>query len=218
MSGSALGAIVSSDPLWNINGLKEEEEDEEPELPQLYFHYVGETKVKSEVKQGEIREEDKYRVMDDKENHKSHERNTSTTSALGIGRPRGVARTYSDVSDTHTPPQVSGFSTHSSASSARIGSLTDASTVSHSSMEPTPPSAYGSGREHISRTSLSSIGSGGGSGSGGSGSGSGDRPLGRTYGGSSSRTFQRHVSAPLGRNWPAREDKSRETVDVSPCE
>ena len=73
-------------------------------------------------------------------------------------------------------------------------------------MEPTPPSVYG----HNGRSSLSSNGSGGGSGSGGSG----DRPLGRTYGGSSARTFSRHVSAPLARHWPTREEKSRDAEEV----
>ena len=205
---SALSGIVSSDPMWNINGVREDEEDEEPELPQLYFHYAGNPNLKPEVKQDtEIKHDDRRqsREKDDKANE-HHEKLPS--AGIGLGRPRGLHRTYSDASDTHTPPHVtgSGFSTHSSASSARIGSLTDASTVSHSSMEPTPPSVYG----HLGRSSLSSNGSGGGSVSGGSG----DRPLGRTYGGSSARTFSRHVSAPLARHWPTREDKSRDTEEV----
>jgi serine/threonine-protein kinase TTK/MPS1 len=135
---------------------------------------------------------------------------------LGIGKPRAFSRSYHDAPEAQTPPQGgsgSAFSTRSSASSARVASLTDASTVSQSSMEPTPPSAYGHGHGYLARSSLSSNDSGGGSGSGGSG----ERPL-RTYGGgSSSRTFQRHVSAPLGRHWPAREDKSRDTEEVSSC-
>jgi hypothetical protein len=205
---SALSGIVSSDPMWNINGIREDEEDEEPELPQLYFHYAGDPNLKPDVKQEtEIKHDDRRqsREKDDKENN--HHKEVSSAS-IGLGRPRGLQRTYSDASDTHTPPHVSGsgFSTHSSASSARIGSLTDASTVSHSSMEPTPPSVYG----HLGRSSLSSNGSGGGSG----GSGSGDRPLGRTYGGSSAGTFSRHVSAPLARHWPTREEKSRDTEEV----
>jgi hypothetical protein len=217
MSGSALSGIVSSDPLWNINGIREDEEDEEPELPQLYFHYAGESGTKKDdqvtVKQELEDKQDRRqsREREDKENNK-HERIPS--AGIGMGRPRGLPRSFSNASDTQTPPQVSsGFSTHSSASSARIGSLTDASTVSQSSMEPTPPSAYGG---HMSRSSLSSNASGSGSGSGSGGSG--DRPLGRTYGGSSARTFSRHVSAPLGRNWPAREDKSRDkdTEEVCP--
>jgi len=204
---SALSGIVSSDPMWNINGIREDEEDEEPELPQLYFHYAGDSQVKPEA---EIKQDDRRysREKDDKENS-YHEKLPS--SSIGLGRPKVLHRTYSDASDTQTPTHVSGsgFSTHSSASSARIGSLTDASTVSHSSMEPTPPSVYG----HLGRSSLSSSGSGEG-GSGGSGSGSGDRPLGRTYGGSSARTFSRHVSAPLARHWPTREEKSRDTEEV----
>jgi hypothetical protein len=204
---SALSGIVSSDSMWNINGIREDEEDEEPELPQLYFHYAGDTKVEPEVKQevGTKQDDRRHsREKDDKENNNNHEKVQS--AGIGLGRPRGLQRTYSDASDTQTPPHVSGsgFSTHSSASSARIGSLTDASTVSHSSMEPTPPSVYG----HLGRSSLSSNGSGSGSG------GSGDRPLGRTYGGGSARTFSRHVSAPLARHWPTREEKSRDSEEV----
>lgn len=210
---SALSGIVSSDPLWNINGIKEDEEDEEPELPQLYFHYAGDNTKEQNQKEGPskqevgIKQEDRLNSRERDDGGNDNNRHGKTPS-MGLGRPRALQRTYSDASDQTPPPISSGFSTHSSASSARIGSLTDASTVSHSSMEPTPPSVYGT----AGRSSLSSNGSASGSG------GSGDRPLGRTYGGSSARTFSRHVSAPLSRHWPGREEKekSRDTEEVSP--
>jgi serine/threonine-protein kinase TTK/MPS1 len=105
----------------------------------------------------------------------------------------------------NTPPQYGHRqpgSAQSSGSSARVVSLTDASTASASSMVPTPPYAA----SHLSRASLSSHHSGG------SGSGnSGDRPLGRTY---SSRPFQRHVSAPIDRNRLSGEN-SKDNDDVS---
>jgi len=235
---SALGSIISSDPMWMNADVDELDDEEEPELPQLHFQYQGDLKPKVEdidkadikpnvdlyrhVKKesmeyvsrnnSEVKEEGdrrQSREKDEKENNRYN--HGGSTTALGIGKPRAFSRSYHDSSETHTPPQGgsgSGFSARSSASSARVASLTDASTASQSSMEPTPPSAYGHG--YLARSSLSSNGSGGSG-----GSGSGDRPA-RTYGGSSSsRTFQRHVSAPLGRHWPAREDKSRDTEEVS---
>ncbi len=107
--------------------------------------------------------------------------------------------------DKHTTPPVNNTtpisqtrSGPSSASSAQILSLTDASTASASSLIPTPPA------EGISlggRSSSSHVS--GGSKSGDLGS------LGRSYG---TRTFQRVVSAPLARSrveeTPYRRDSS----------
>jgi hypothetical protein len=132
------------------------------------------------------------------------------STLVSLGHPSRAPRSSSSnsISDrSHlTPPQhglsksISTGSAHSSASSARLESLTDASTVSGSSV-PTPPYAG----SHHSRTSLSSHGSGG------SGSGeSGGRPGPRTY---SSRPFQRHVSAPLARDRLIPEE-SKDTADV----
>lgn len=80
-----------------------------------------------------------------------------------------------------TPPPLT-HSAHSSASSARALSLTDASTASASSLAPTPPDNV--------RSSLS-----------GSTSGSTDRP--KVYG---ARRFQRVVSAPVSRPAEAEPD------------
>jgi hypothetical protein len=211
-SASALASLVSADPLWGDEMI--EDDDIELEVPDFHFDYDWDAEEKKKAS---------LELGGGDAKAKATESGKGGVSSIALGRPSGPPRTYSGLSDhrpgngqssdTHTPPQGygSGFSNHSSTSSARVASLTDASTTSASSMVPTPPSAL----RHLSRASLSSHGSGNGSGSGSGGSG--DRPLGKTYGGSSSRTFQRHVSAPLNRNWPAKErnDLPGETEEVS---
>jgi hypothetical protein len=218
---SALSSIASADKMWS-DGFDDDEEDEEDEL-ELHFHYQHEkdTGVKpEEISDSGRKRQSQEKEGDDKDKENQALPSTSTSRGkglsssvlgLGMGRPNRLPRSYSDMSDSQTPPPSgsgSTFSNQSSASSARVGSMTDASTVSGSSMVPTPPG-------HGARTSLSSNGSGGGGSGGGSG-GSGDRPLGRTYGGSTARTFSRHVSAPLSRQWPREErERSRDSGDVS---
>lgn len=211
ISGSALSAIVSMDPIWKGQGGDGEEDDDEP-LVMPDFHYdwlkeeekqAGRTKSTADVNT------DFGPHITDSSSQKGST-TSRTTSLHSLGRPTGPPRSYSNSSVAehsahNTPPQYGHRlpgSAQSSSSSARVASLTDASTASGSSMVPTPPYAP----SHLSRSSLSSHGSGG-SGSGGSG----DRPLGRTY---SSRPFQRHVSAPIDRSRLSGET-SKDNEDVS---
>jgi hypothetical protein len=207
---SALSSVVSSDPMWE-DEILEDDMDDDPPPPDFHFEW----KSDEEKNEKETPNRPTMTSQVDRRGEQGHIK-AGRTSNIALGRPNGPPRTHSAMSnhgsDAQTPPQGygngsgSGFSARSSTSSVRVASLTDASTVSASSMVPTPPSALG----HLSRASMSSHGSG----SGGSG-GSGDRPLGRTYGGNSSRTFQRHVSAPLHKNWPSREDTTDAIEEVS---
>lgn len=221
------------DALWTGAGEREDDDDDDDEpleVPNFHYDWLSEEdkqRIKNEIPISGVSStaiENQHR----RENPSGRASTSTTTSnsstltavpvarttLVSLGKPSRAPRSSSSnsISDpSHlTPPQhglsksvTTTGSSHSSASSARVASLTDASTVSGSSV-PTPPfssSAY-------SRSSLSSHGSGG-SGSGESGGG----PVPRTY---SSRPFQRHVSAPLARDRFMPADNSiKETADVS---
>lgn len=230
IASSALLNVAGMQALWTA-GQDEDDEDDEPlEVPKFHFDWLSEedkqrvrndTSVSISSKDGQDRREGSTSSTSGRESGSSSNSTTLTavpiprSTLVSLGKPSRAPRSSSSnsISDpSHlTPPQhgyglskstSTGGSVQSSASSARVASLTDASTASGSSV-PTPPYAG----SHHSRTSLSSYGSGG-SGSGESGGG---RPAPRTY---SSRPFQRHVSAPLARDRLVPED-TKDSADVS---
>lgn len=205
MSGSALGALVSTDALWRGGDtVDEEDEDDDVQVPDFHYRWISEEE-KEKLKAKADRSKSPNTAAPPPPPQQS---TTSSRSMLSsLGRPTGSARSYShsSVNEHHTPPHQYGRpaqtgSAQSSSSSKRVASLTDASTASASSMVPTPPYAA----SHHSRTSLSSQGSGSG------GVNSGDRPAARTY---SSRPFQRHVSAPVARREPPDRESQSHSKD-----
>lgn len=164
-------AVRQPDLASTFDDLKLESEDEsfEVQVPDFHFDWgvvTDDKATSSEEKQGSV----------------------SRVSAL-IGRKedrRWASSASSDLNNLNTPPSARAASpAYSSASSAHIMGLTDASTVSGSSLVPTPPYAPPLGRNYPPRISGASDGDGSA------------QPSERV------RRFQRVVSAPVARMSPA---------------
>lgn len=150
-----------------LEGIYWDNEDDSFEVPDFHFDWgVAKEKTRTEMGMGSDNGLDRLHISQ------------TTHKATSQIEDRYPARTKTDTPSPMRHPN----SAQSSASSAHVMSLTDASTASSSSLFPTPPNPIlpMDARSLLSRTSEA----------GGSGSG---RP-GRTYG---VRGFQRVVSAPL---------------------
>ncbi|WWC64160.1 uncharacterized protein I303_106768 [Kwoniella dejecticola CBS 10117] len=132
---------------------------------------------------------------------------SSRMATMSISRPTSLSPpaqspTAANRSSRATPPPRGTHSARSSLSSVQVSSLTDASTVSGSSLVPTPP---GSGLSIGTRSTSSN-----GLDSGSSASGSGGSQ--RIYG-AGGRKFQRVVSAPISRTRYEGDDNGMLTIE-----